>query len=142
MSYFPSSLLIRGMVGGILASAVNAEPEAAQSGPKGVIFVLEGAQLDVAKVGKVLFWLRQYIDRTCSKRLHRVAGPSFASFYAKAGLIAPLLFCSRLLAMTPMLLAARDSHTFLISTLAPPNTPAPSVSTASSYAVLGILQSL
>jgi hypothetical protein len=41
------------MVGGIVAPSKEAEAAAAESLQQGVIFVLEGAQLEVAKVGKV-----------------------------------------------------------------------------------------
>ncbi len=45
------------MVGGLNAPSVEAEEEAVASTSQGVIFVLENAKLETAKVGKVSTWL-------------------------------------------------------------------------------------
>ncbi len=45
------------MVGGLSAPSVEAEEEAVASTSQGVIFVLENAKLETAKVGKVSTWL-------------------------------------------------------------------------------------
>ena len=44
----------RAMVGGVVVPSEEAEAAASEARKEGVIFVLEGAQLEVAKVGKVV----------------------------------------------------------------------------------------